>query len=149
MAVRLSVVLSATALALVAAAGNAAGQEQSEAIGGPVTTIPVLNAPFAAEMTLTISRAGMVKTSTALYFRDSAGRVRVEYQAPGPHGGDIPMILVKPEPASRLGYTVDPVAKTLRPAPIASFRTIFNGPEGFTRFHGSKDDPLLGIRWKD
>ena len=244
MAIRLSVVLGATALAVAVTAGNATGQEPSEAIGGPLTTIPVLDAPFGAEMTVTISHAGVANTSTARYFRDSAGRVRVEYQAPGPHGGNVPMILVKPEPASRLGYTVDPVAKTVRPAPTGGFRTIFNGgatvsvpigptefrqyvaadglndaavlseslgtreisgvttigrriganderwestelklviyshridpstgadieyrltkitrtepspdffvvPEGFTRVQGSKEDPLLGIRWKD
>jgi hypothetical protein len=128
MATRQRFVLSATALILALAAGTAVAQEPSEPLGGPFTLVPVLNAPFVADMTVTVSQAGTVKKATARYFRDSQGRVRVEYEAPSPRRANAPMIAVKPEPEGRLGYMVDPVAKAIRPAPIGGgLHSIFNG----------------------
>ena len=96
MATRQRFVLGATAFTFALAAGTAAAQEASEPSGGPFTLVPVLNAPFVADMTVTVSQGGTIKKATARYFRDSQGRVRVEYEAPGPRGANTPMISVKP-----------------------------------------------------
>ena len=103
-------------------------QERNESIGGPLTWTPVLNAPFTADMTVTISQAGKVKKATARYFRDSQGRVRIDYQAPTPDGPDIPMAIVSsPEADRHSANTLDLKAKTFSPFPVDLGRMIFNG----------------------
>src|SRR5262245_52290741 len=52
------------------------------AIGGPLTGPPVLNAPFTAEATAiftpAVDRASGERRIDARYYRDAAGRVRLE-----------------------------------------------------------------------
>ena len=77
---------------------------------------PVLDAPFSAEV-LTVwqprpntGRSEMRATSR--YYRDRAGRVRVEQTFVGNAGGHrAQRILVAPDPDSELVYLLDPVAR--------------------------------------
>jgi hypothetical protein len=137
---------------------SASGQEASpsEPIGGPLTGPPVLGAPFSAEATTTIirtldGRSRQHLTTTARYFRDSAGRVRVE-QSPGAtprtlserHIG----ITVDPDPGDGRVYSLDPVSQTVRQSPLvrmgwlAGGGRVFGVPIGgvrFLAFHRAQD----------
>src|SRR4051794_23206235 len=60
----------------------------AEGIGGPLSGLPVRDAPFSADATttarLTLRDGTRVdQTTTARYYRDSVGRVRVEFKMDG------------------------------------------------------------------
>ncbi len=78
-------------LALAAAlSATAFGQVNvpAESIGGPLSSAPVLGAPFSADATTTVHAilgdgTRLDQTTTDRYYRDSAGRVRIERHMEG------------------------------------------------------------------
>ncbi len=117
----LSLALSAPSLLLA----------QHTMIGGPLSgPMPFLNAPFSAEAVTTVRqkpRSGtpLEQSTTARYYRDSFGRVRIELLMEGlppPKTAAerhmrltiYPMTEVHPPAPWWAGYTVDPVTRTVR-----------------------------------
>jgi hypothetical protein len=119
----------------LAAATSAAGFAQhvspDDIIGGPLSgPMPFVNAPFSADAITTVShtlRNGtrLEQSTTARYYRDSAGRVRVELLMEGLRAPKTmserhmrltvyPMTVVHPPARWRVGYTLDPVTRTVR-----------------------------------
>lgn len=103
----------------------------AEIIGGPASgPTPFVNAPFSADAITTASHAfpngaRLEQTQTARYFRDSAGRVRIELlmeglPAPKTLSERHFRLTVFPGTDSRapawLGYTLDPITRTVRHA---------------------------------
>ena len=91
------------------------GQERAEAIGGPLTGPTVSGAPFSASAitTITAMRADgtrFERSTPAKYYRDSAGRVRVELMV---NGGSGRRITVQPEPGTSL-YWLDESTRNAR-----------------------------------
>jgi len=91
---------------------------QSDAVenGGPLSGPPPLNAPFSADATTTVLHrlkdgSSVERKMTARYYRDAAGRVRVEQKTPADRG-DADRITVFPDPASWRGYTLYPSSKS-------------------------------------
>ncbi len=119
------------ALALAAAfAATAAGQVNlpSESIGGPLTSQPVMEAPFTADATTTvyaIMRDGtrLDQSMTDRYYRDSLGRVRIERHmeglpAPKTVSERHSRTMIAPDPSRWPDvYTVDEETSTARLLP--------------------------------
>lgn len=107
----------------LAAAMPAAGFAQHEEAGGPLTGPPVLDAPFSADATTTVQQtlgdgARTERRATARYYRDRAGRVRVEQMiAPKPASGGQVRITIHPDTATGKVYTLDPETRTARLGP--------------------------------
>ena len=87
--------IAARVLVILAAAASTtvAGQDIAaiDAIGGPFTGPPVFNAPFSADATTTLTQSsgtvtGSTRNGKARYYRDSAGRVRVQQTVEGVNG---------------------------------------------------------------
>jgi len=80
-----------------------------------VAGTPVFDAPFSAEATTEwhpVTGTGRSEMrATARYYRDSAGRVRVEQGTAGSHRGG-QRIIVIPDPASGSAYLLDPTRRT-------------------------------------
>lgn len=92
------------------------GQSDSIENGGPLSGPPPLNAPFSADAATTVLQrlkdgTRVERKMTARYYRDAAGRVRVE-QA----GSDV-RVTVFPDPASRSGYLLEPSSRHARYVP--------------------------------
>ena len=90
---------------------------QSDAVenGGPLSGPPPLNAPFSADATTTVMQrlndgARVERKMTARYFRDAAGRVRVEQAT---SNGNL-RITVFPNPAMNAGYWLDASSRHAR-----------------------------------
>ncbi len=108
---------------------------------GPFPGRPVLNAPFSAEattiMTWTPSSGTRTDaTSTAHYYRDAAGRARVEYEAPvAPTATTLALrrtvAVIMPDPTSRLVIAVDAATRTVRQNPRDVVNMLFNGWQQF------------------
>jgi hypothetical protein len=89
-------------------------------LSGPVVT----NAPFSADAITTVTQilsdgTRIEQTTTARFYRDSAGRVRTEQPILGlaaldPSNPPRTTISVMTDPSSRLTYTLDPVSRTAR-----------------------------------
>ena len=89
-------------------------------LSGPVVT----NAPFSADAVTTVTQVlsdgtRIEQTTTARFYRDSAGRVRSEQTVLGlgaldPSSQPRTTISVMTEPDNRATYTLDPVNKTAR-----------------------------------
>jgi hypothetical protein len=114
------------------------GQDEAPypAVVGPLSGTAVLNAPFSATAVLTVK--GHLKsvpaddptriwdTYTTRLQRDSAGRVRADYDIPdtnpaAPKGARRPVYQVVPDPASGFVYLVDPrhqVIRNIRPSHV-------------------------------
>ena len=92
----------------------------ADPLSGPVVT----NAPFSADAVTTVTRVlgdgtRIEETSTARFYRDSAGRVRREQTILGlaplnPTGESRTVITIDPDPGDSFAYTLDPVARTAR-----------------------------------
>jgi hypothetical protein len=85
--------------------------------GGILVPTPVLDSPFSGEAVTTwrpASGSGIREVrSTARYYRDRAGRVRVEQTFVAPTRGQSPQqVVVTPDPSQRWAYLLDPVART-------------------------------------
>jgi hypothetical protein len=73
---------------------------------------PVPGAPFSAEVTTVWHPpTNPEMRATAYYYRDSAGRVRVEQTLVGRNSGP-QRVIVMPEPSSARAYVLDPIART-------------------------------------
>jgi hypothetical protein len=117
-------------LALASALGaTALGQANlpAESIGGPLSGPPVLGAPFSADSTTTVHATlgdgtRLDQTTTDRYYRDSAGRVRVERSMSGlPAPVTIAerhiRTIIDPGPSNGAVYTLDAQTRTARAAP--------------------------------
>ena len=105
------------------------GQERrpAELAGGPLTGPPTLDAPFSADATTTVRQSlgdgtRVERTATARYYRDRAGRVRVEQTISGreplnPAAEREVRITIRPDPAHGAVYTLDPRTRTARQGP--------------------------------
>ena len=147
---RVSAVLSLAA----AVAATAFGQVNlpDESIGGPLTGPLVLGAPFSADATTTVRATlgdgtRLDQTTTARYYRDSAGRVRVER----PMGGQPTpstmserhlRTIIDPDPSDRWVCTIDAQTRTVRYAPRSSIGTTVGGGRWFSV-------PVGGVRFVD
>jgi hypothetical protein len=91
-------------------------------VGGPFTGPVVRNAPFSAEATTTVRETlhdgtRIDQTSTARYYRDSAGRVRVEqtvinFEGLNPGADKQVRITIAPKPGGD-AYTLDTITQTI------------------------------------
>jgi len=115
----------AVALATTLAA-TAFGQVElpAESIGGPLSGPPVLRAPFSADATTVVHAilgdgTRLDQSTTDRYFRDSAGRVRVEklmngLPAPTTISERHIRTIIAPDPAARSIFTLDAETRTAR-----------------------------------
>jgi len=102
-----------------------------------ILRVPVVNAPFSAEATTVWQPpAGSGRDSlraTARYYRDSAGRVRVEQSVVG-HGARAQHIILAPEASSATAYVLDPAARTVSTPVPRGLTQMMVGDGGFDRF---------------
>jgi len=103
--VGVSVLISAVAFGQSAAVEN----------GGPLSGPPPLNAPFTADARTTMLQrlkdgTRIERTMTARYYRDAAGRVRVEQAMSSANT----RITVFPGPAEPVGYFLEPSSRRAR-----------------------------------
>jgi hypothetical protein len=142
-------------LALASALGpTALGQVNlpAESIGGPLTGPPILGAPFSADATTTVHAilgdgSRLDQTTTDRYYRDSAGRVRVErplsdLPAPTTVSERHIRTIIDPDPGDGRVYTLDAQTRTARSAPRSLVGMTAGGgreflvPVGGARFLG-------------
>ena len=142
-------------LALAAALGaTVLGQVNlpAESIGGPLTGPAVLGAPFSADATTTVHATlgdgtRLDQSTTDRYYRDSAGRVRVErpmsaLPAPVTISERHIRTIIDPDPGDGGVYTLDAQTRTARSAPrslvgmTAGGGREFSVPVGGVRFLG-------------
>jgi len=103
----------------VVALPSAVALAQSKVEGGPLTGPPVLNAPFSAEATTTIRQTlkdgtRIERRGTARYYRDSAGRVRVEQTIVDPENPAAPpkvRVTIHADPVRQIVHTLDPAGR--------------------------------------
>jgi hypothetical protein len=134
MRTRLAVIVCVIALGiLIASSISAFAQPASDELneselraeherGSILVRTPVLNSPFSGEAVTTwrpMSNSGSREVrGTARYYRDRAGRIRVEQTFVGHTGRKTPdRVLVTPDADSRWAYVLDPAARTATRAP--------------------------------
>ena len=98
---------------------------------------PVVNAPFSADATTVWSPPASTGQAplraTAHYYRDSAGRVRVEQSFVGQ--GDRPHhVILASEADSTMAYVLDPVARTVSTPVMRGLTQMMVGDGGFDQF---------------
>jgi hypothetical protein len=136
-------------LCLAAAVPNLAFA-QSDVVGGPLTGPSVVGVPFSADATTTVRQTlsdgtRIERTGTARYYRDGAGRVRVDQMIMGlealnpPADGQV-RITVQPDSEGTTVYTLDPLTQTANPGPRAIVGLAVGGGDTFGL-------PLVGPRW--
>jgi hypothetical protein len=134
----MAALLTATCLASAAVVPLRAGQHQNQradSMGSPLAS-PVALAPFSAEATTTVRQAlrdgtRVDQAATARYYRDSAGRVRVEQTIGTANGQSQTVILVAPDPTERMVYTLEPATRTFYLQPRSTAAILFNGLNTF------------------
>jgi len=124
----------------------------AESIGGPLTGPPVLAKPFSADATTIVHAVlgdgtRLDQSTTDRYYRDSAGRVRVERSmdglpAPSTMSERHIRTIITPEPGDRWVYTIDAQTRTMRLHP----RSIVGDTVGGGRWFGV---PVGGVRFVD
>jgi hypothetical protein len=124
----------------------------AESIGGPLSGPPVLAAPFSADATITVHATlgdgtRFDQSTTDRYFRDSAGRVRIERQMNGlPAPSTIAerhiRTVIAPEPSSGGVFTLDAQTRTARAAPRSLVAMTTGGNRQFSV-------PVGGVRFLD
>jgi len=141
-------------LALVAVLGATAfGQTNvpAESIGGPLSSTPVPGAPFSADATTTVHAllgdgARLDQSTTDRYYRDSAGRVRIERHmeglpAPKTTSERLIRTVIAPDPNRWPGvYTVDARTGTAGLTPRSIMANTAGGNHWF-------DVPVGGVRF--
>jgi hypothetical protein len=98
---------------------------------------PVVNAPFSADATTVWSPPASTGQAplraTAHYYRDRAGRVRVEQSFVGQ--GDRPQhVILAPEADSKMAYVLDPVARTVSTPVPRGLTQMMVGDGGWDHF---------------
>ncbi|CAN5870832.1 hypothetical protein BH18ACI5_BH18ACI5_10290 [soil metagenome] len=103
------------------------GVSSGTTTGGPLSGLPVANAPLSADATTTLRQiladgTRITRTGTARYYRDSLGRVRIEQKIMGiealnPSADGQVRITVQPDPTVGMVYTLDPGTRTARKGP--------------------------------
>jgi hypothetical protein len=126
----------------VACGATALGQVNlpRESIGGPLTGSPVVGAPFSADATTTVRATlgdgtRLDQSTTDRYYRDSAGRVRVERLMaglPAPATMSERHIRTIIDPGDGNLYTLDAQTQTARPAPRSLLGMTAGGSRGFS-----------------
>jgi hypothetical protein len=121
------------------------------AVGGPLAGSPVFDAPFSADAVTTVrftfgDGLRLEQSTTARYFRDREGRVRIELEVPGPQSS-LTMTerhmrtIVDERPGDGSATTLDPITRTARP----QSRDLFGLGAGG---HGSAFTvPIGGVRF--
>lgn len=111
-----------------------AAQEAPFPIGGPFLGPPLPNTPFTAEATAVFKAAASDGASQDVtvesrYFRDSAGRVRLEQTIPGAGTVTQPAVyaVVQTTTASSLVHVLDPSTRTFRPHGRSMYAVGFGG----------------------
>jgi hypothetical protein len=107
------------------------GQGRAEVAGSPLTGPPVVGAPFSASAMTTITgvRADgtrFERSMPAVYYRDAAGRVRVELTI----DGQGPRISVQPEPGQSM-YWLDASKRSARRIPTEIEGWVVGGGKHF------------------
>ena len=140
----------ATAIALwlaLAAAPDAGPQDE---FGGPFSGLVVRDAPFSAEARTTVSQTlpdgrEVVRVGVARYYRDRAGRIRVEHVISGldplntaPKGQV--RTIVDPDPEDSSVYTLDERTRTANLSPRFMYDQAVGGGASFAL-------PIGGARW--
>jgi hypothetical protein len=105
---------------------------------GPLSVAPRFHAPFSARATTIVLQrtqdGPLERTTTARYYRDSNGRVRIEYTPVVQSGQSSPIAVVVPNPYApkeRL-FMIDEAAKTIELTDYEFFRRFFFGPRVFS-----------------
>jgi hypothetical protein len=98
---------------------------------------PVVNAPFSADATTVWSPPASTGQAplraTAHYYRDRAGRVRVEQSVVGQ--GDRPQhVILAPEADSKMAFVLDPVARTVSTPVPRGLTQMMVGDGGWDHF---------------
>lgn len=134
----------------VLAAIHTVGFAQRERVGNPFTGAPVADAPFSADATTTIEHllsdgTRLDRRATARYYRDRAGRVRVEQplvglDAQSPAAERQVRITIQPDAADGRAYVLDTEARIARPGGRALADLAVGGGESFAV-------PLGGVRF--
>ena len=123
----------------------------AESIGGPLSSVPVVGAPFTADATTTVHAtlgdgSRLDQTTTDRYYRDSTGRVRIERHMEGlPAPKTVAerhfRTVIAPDPARWPGvYTVDEETGTVR----LNSRSLMCNTAGGGRWF---DVPVGGVRF--
>ena len=123
----------------------------AESIGGPLSSAPVVGAPFSADATTTVHAilgdgARLDQTTTDRYYRDSAGRVRIERHMeglPAPRTATERSVrtVIAPDPNFWPGvYAVDAETGTARLSPRGIMANTAGGNHWF-------DVPVGGVRF--
>jgi hypothetical protein len=98
---------------------------------------PVVNAPFSADATTTwqppASRGLTPLRATARYFRDSAGRVRVEQSFIG-QGTRPQHVILAPDVNSTMAYVLDPATRTVSTPVTRGLTQMMVGDGGYYQF---------------
>jgi hypothetical protein len=101
-----------------------------------ILNAPVLNAPFSADATTVwqppASKGQAALRATARYYRDSAGRVRVEQRFVGHERAQ--QILLAPEVDGRTAYVLDAVARTVSSPVSRGLAQMMVGDGGYNQF---------------
>jgi hypothetical protein len=155
-----------TLLLAVLATGNVVGfgrqadgtrRIDSADVMGPFSYEPVTGRPFSARATTTITHTEdgrpHERVGIARYYRDSDGRVRVEYDVPGDQRRVLAML--RPDPADRTVYTIDSADRTVRSASMSIAGGLFNATRSFAVAVGPRQfvasftrdvhDPIDGV----
>jgi hypothetical protein len=123
---------------------------QQPLMGGPLTGPAVLDAPFSADATTTVRQtlpdgSRVERTGIARYYRDRAGRVRIEHMIVGldplnsaPKGQV--RTIIAPDPATGRVYTLDDATRTANLSPRFMYDLAVGGG-------GTYALPLGGPRW--
>lgn len=129
--------LALTAAVVMPAMGIA---EDEYPVGSPLTRFPVYDAPFSATAVITFDLrlpdgTRLARRTTAHYFRDGAGRVRVEHMMEGlPEPRTMSerriRLVVVPNPCET-AWTLDPTTRTIRPIDRALYGTTTGGARSF------------------
>lgn len=134
------------ALSVTTTVAIAQSREPAEATVGPFSGEPRFFAPFSADaVTRVVQRTPeggrFERISMAKYYRDSFGRVRVEY-APGVDGGGdtrtVAMMVPNPYARTDRVFLIDDAAKLVEPVHFGIVTLLFNATRAFTIPTGSK-----------
>jgi hypothetical protein len=106
---RLHVAIVTLGLAAAFPMGVGGEARRTNAVGGPLTGPSVVGTPFSAEAKTTLTGvradgARFQRSMPAVYYRDAAGRVRVEQTI---EGGEGPRVIVQPDPDAVWVYWLD------------------------------------------